>query len=83
MDNLLEDLGLERNSMIYVYNKIDKLTNEDLNIFNNKIRHVVSENYESVVNVSAIKSLNIDLLINKILNQAKSGYNINSAKVYY
>ena len=83
VDNLLEDLGLERNSMIYVYNKIDKLTNEDLNIFNNKIRHVVSENYESVVNVSAIKSLNIDLLVNKILNQAKSGYNINSANVYY
>ena len=83
VDNLLEDLGLERNNMIYVFNKIDKLTNEDLNIFNNKIKNLASENHESVVNVSAIKSLNIDLLVNKILNQAESGYNINSAKVYY
>jgi len=83
VDNLLEDLGLERNNMIYVFNKIDKLTNEDLNIFNNKIKYLAPEDHESVVNVSAIKSLNIDLLVNKILNQAESGYNINSAKVYY
>ncbi|MFL2673518.1 MAG: GTP-binding protein, partial [Dehalococcoidia bacterium] len=83
VDNLLEDLGLERNSMIYVFNKIDKLTNENLDILNNKIKYLASENYDSVVNVSAIKSLNIDLLVNKILNHAKSGYNINSAKVYY
>ena len=83
VDNLLEDLGLERNNMIYVFNKIDKLNSKDLDKFNNKINHLVSADEGSVVNVSAIKSLNIDLLRDKIQNHAESGYNINSAKVLY
>jgi len=83
VDNLLEDLGLERNNMIYVFNKIDKLNTKNLDKFNKKISHLVSADKESVVNVSAFKSLNIDLLIDKIQNHAKSGYNINSAKVLY
>jgi GTP-binding protein HflX len=83
VDNLLEDLGLEKNNMIYVFNKIDKLSNEELDKFNNRISYLVAANEESVVNISAFKSLNIDLLVNKIQNQAESGYNMNSAKVLY
>jgi len=83
VDNLLEDLNLEKNNMIYVFNKIDKFTKEELEEFNRRIEYLVSVDEEAIVNISAIQNLNIDLLIDKIQNHTKSGYNINSAKVLY
>jgi len=83
VDNLLEDLNLEKNNMIYVFNKIDKFTKQELEEFNRRIEYLVSVDEEAIVNISAIQNLNIDLLIDKIQNHTKSGYNINSAKVLY
>ena len=83
VDNLLEDLNLEKNNMIYVFNKIDKFTKEELEEFNRRIEYLVSVDEEAIVNISAIQNMNIDILIDKIQNHTKSGYNINSAKVLY
>ena len=83
VDNLLEDLNLEKNNMIYVFNKIDKFTKQEFDEFNRRIEYLVSVDEEAIVNISAIGNLNINLLIDKIQNHTKSGYNINSAKVLY
>lgn len=83
VDNLLEDLNLEKNNMIYVFNKIDKFTKQELEEFNRRIEYLVSVDEEAIVNISAIQNMNIDILIDKIQNHTKSGYNINSAKVLY
>ena len=69
--------------MIYVFNKIDKFTKEELEEFNRRIEYLVSVDEEAIVNISAIQNMNINILIDKIQNHTKSGYNTNSAKVLY
>ncbi|MHA1230526.1 MAG: GTPase [Candidatus Helarchaeota archaeon] len=63
--NILLDLGIDHNKMIIVFNKIDKITKSDLESKISAIKSFIPYNFK-YVEISALNSINIDELINKI-----------------
>ena len=75
VDNLLEDIGLKNKNRIYVFNKIDKLNLNSINNIKTTFRYLDIFDSNAFITISALKNLNIDLLLEKIQNQINSSYN--------
>lgn len=63
-DNVLKEIGIENLNRILIFNKVDKLQNEELEEFKTKIHKLYPD--EKIVFISAIKGVNIDSLLNLI-----------------
>ena len=75
VNQLLDDLGLEKKEMLYVFNKIDKLNkngNDTLVIKINQFKELLTD---SCVSISSKDTLNIDLLYQIIQKHIDTSYN--------
>ena len=75
VNQLLDDLGLEKKEMIYFFNKIDKLNNNRNEFLSNKIDSFSKLISDSFVSISSKEKTNIDLLHQIILKQIDTSYN--------
>ena len=75
VNQLLDDLGLEKKEMIYIFNKNDKLKEEGNDSLVEKINSFSNLIYDSLVSISSKEKTNIDLLYQIILKQIDTSYN--------
>ena len=75
VNQLLDDLGLEKKEMIYIFNKIDKLKDEGNDSLVKKINSYSNLISDSLVSISSKEKTNIDLLYQIILKQIDTSYN--------
>ena len=75
VNQLLDDLGLEKKEMIYIFNKIDKLKDEGNDSLVEKINSFSNLISDSLVSISSKEKTNIDLLYQIILKQIDTSYN--------
>ena len=75
VNQLLDDLGLEKKEMIYVFNKIDKINNNRNEFLSKKIDSFSKLISDSFVSISSKEKTNIDLLHQIILKQIDTSYN--------
>ena len=71
----MDDLGLEKKEMIYIFNKIDKLKDEGNDSLVEKINSFSNLISDSLVSISSKEKTNIDLLYQIILKQIDTSYN--------
>ena len=68
-NQVLEDLGCKNIPILYCFNKIDKLQNDnDINYF------YIPPEYENAIRISAKNNINIDRLIIEIVNELTKKY---------
>ena len=82
VNQLLDDLGLEKKDMIYVFNKIDKINNNRNEFLSNKIDSFSKLISDSFVSISSKEKTNIDLLHQIILKQIDTSYNRTIEYIY-
>ena len=75
VNQLLDDLGLEKNEMIYVFNKIDRLDEEGNESLKEKIKQFEGIMADSIVSISSKEEINIDKLNQIILKHIDASYN--------
>ena len=75
VNQLLDDLGLEKNEMIYVFNKIDRLDEEGNESLKEKIKQFEGIMADSIVSISSKEEINIDKLNQIILKHIDTSYN--------
>jgi len=75
VNQLLDDLGLEKKEMIYIFNKIDKLKDDGNVSLVKKIDSFAKIISDSLVSISSKEKTNIDLLYQIILKQIDTSYN--------
>ena len=75
VNQLLDDLGLEKKEMIYVFNKIDRLDEDGNQSLKEKIKQFKDLISDSIVLISSKEEINIDELNQIILKHIDSSYN--------
>ena len=75
VNQLLDDLGLEKKEMIYVFNKIDRLDEEGNQSLKEKIKQFKDLISDSIVLISTKEEINIDELNQIILKHIDTSYN--------
>ena len=75
VNQLLDDLGLEKKEMIYVFNKIDRLDEDGNQSLKEKIKQFEDLISDSIVLISSKEEINIDELNQIILKHIDTSYN--------
>ncbi|MEC8749852.1 MAG: GTPase HflX [Chloroflexota bacterium] len=75
VNQLLDDLGLEKKEMIYVFNKIDRLDEDGNQSLKEKIKQFKDLVSDSIVLISSKEEINIDELNQIILKHIDTSYN--------
>ena len=75
VNQLLDDLGLEKKEMIYVFNKIDRLDEDGNQSLKEKIKQFKDLISDSIVLISSKEEINIDELNQIILKHIDTSYN--------
>ena len=75
VNQLLDDLGLEKKEMIYVFNKIDRLEEDGNQSLKEKIKQFKDLISDSIVLISSKEEINIDELNQIILKHIDTSYN--------
>ena len=75
VNQLLDDLGLEKKEMIYVFNKIDRLDEDGNQSLKEKIKQFKDLISDSIVLISTKEEINIDELNQIILKHIDTSYN--------
>tara|TARA_B100000003_G_C10918436_1_gene366246 strand:- start:45 stop:1175 length:1131 start_codon:yes stop_codon:yes gene_type:complete len=75
VNQLLDDLGLEKKEMIYVFNKIDRLEEDGNQFLKEKIKQFKDLISDSIVLISSKEEINIDELNQIILKHIDTSYN--------
>jgi len=75
VNQLLDDLGLEKKEMIYVFNKIDRLDEDGNQSIKEKIKQFKDLISDSIVLISSKEEINIDELNQIILKHIDTSYN--------
>tara|TARA_Y100001935_G_scaffold46075_2_gene37859 strand:+ start:2579 stop:3709 length:1131 start_codon:yes stop_codon:yes gene_type:complete len=75
VNQLLDDLGLEKKEMIYVFNKIDRLNQYGNESLKEKIKQFENFMTDSLVSISSKEEVNIDQLNQIILKHIDTSYN--------
>ena len=75
VNQLLDDLGLEKKEMIYVFNKIDRLDEVGNESLKEKIKQFGDFMSDSLVSISSKEEVNIDQLNQIILKHIDTSYN--------
>ena len=75
VNQLLDDLGLEKKEMIYVFNKIDRLDEDGNQSLKEKIKQFKDFISDSIVLISSKEEINIDELNQIILKHIDTSYN--------
>ncbi|MEC7156999.1 MAG: GTPase HflX [Chloroflexota bacterium] len=75
VNQLLDDLGLEKKEMIYVFNKIDRLDEDGNQSLKEKIKQFQDLISDSIVLISSKEEINIDELNQIILKHIDTSYN--------
>ena len=75
VNQLLDDLGLEKKEMIYVFNKIDRLDEDGNQSLKEKIKQFKDLISDSIVLISSKEEINIDELNQIILKHIETSYN--------
>lgn len=75
VNQLLDDLGLEKKEMIYVFNKIDRLDEDGNQSLKEKVKHFKDLVSDSIVLISSKEEINIDELNQIILKHIDTSYN--------
>ena len=75
VNQLLDDLGLEKKEMIYVFNKIDRLDEDGNESLKEKIKQFEDFMTDSLVSISSKEEVNIDQLNQIILKHIDTSYN--------
>jgi len=75
VNQLLDDLGLEKKEMIYVFNKIDRLDEDGNESLKEKIKQFGDFMTDSLVSISSKDEVNIDQLNQIILKHIDTSYN--------
>ena len=75
VNQLLDDLGLEKKEMIYVFNKIDRLDEDGNQSLKEKIKQFEDLVSDSIVLISSKEEVNIDKLNQIILKHIDTSYN--------
>ena len=75
VNQLLDDLGLEKKEMIYVFNKIDRLGEDGNQSLKEKIKQFKDLISDSIVLISSKEEINIDELNQIILKHIDTSYN--------
>ena len=75
VNQLLDDLGLEKKEMIYVFNKIDRLDEDGNESLKEKIKQFGGFITDSLVSISSKDEVNIDQLNQIILKHINTSYN--------
>ena len=75
VNQLLDDLGLEKKEMIYVFNKIDRLDEDGNQSLKEKIKHFKDLVSDSILLISSKEEINIDELNQIILKHIDTSYN--------
>ena len=75
VNQLLDDLGLEKKEMIYVFNKIDRLDEDGNESLKKKIKQFGGFMTDSLVSISSKEEVNIDQLNQIILKHIDTSYN--------
>ena len=75
VNQLLDDLGLEKKEMIYVFNKIDRLNEDGNESLKEKIKQFEDFMTDSIVSISSKEELNIDHLNQIVLKHIDTSYN--------
>ena len=75
VNQLLDDLGLEKKEMVYVFNKIDRLDEDGNQSLKEKIKQFEDLISDSIVLISSKEEINIDELNQIILKHIDTSYN--------
>ena len=75
VNQLLDDLGLEKKEMIYVFNKIDRLDEDGNQSLKEKIKKFENLISDSIVLISSKEEININELNQIILKHIDTSYN--------
>ena len=75
VNQLLDDLGLEKKEMIYVFNKIDRLDEDGNQSLKEKIKQFENLISDSIVLISSKEEININELNQIILKHIDTSYN--------